>query len=81
MAGRPTKFDPLIRRRLLEAIEGGLPQSLACAQCGVGVTTLARWRDRYGDFAAELKEAEARRAQGLVGHIVKAAPKSWQAAA
>ncbi len=77
----PTKFNPVTERRLIQAIEQGLPQTLACAHAGVGVATFARWRARYEGFDRQVKEAEARRAKTLVDVIQAAAPRSWQAAA
>lgn len=84
MAGKPgggTKFTPLTRQRLLEALERGLTINLACQTAGVSHDSFQRWRAKDASFASELKEAEGRRADRWLAFIEAAAPRHWGAAA
>jgi hypothetical protein len=76
-----TKLTPLVRQRLLEAIERGLTFTLACQTCAISMDSLARWRAKDAAFAAEIREAEGRSADRWLGLVEAAAPKNWLAAA
>jgi len=44
--GRPTKFNNEVLGRLYSALADGMPIKGACIVAGIGVSTLADWRER-----------------------------------
>jgi hypothetical protein len=58
--GRPTKFNEKTIRRLCEALADGLPIKSACIKAGIGVSTLADWRERYPEVETKLEQARDR---------------------
>lgn len=79
---RTTKYTPEVAKKITDAIRLGATYQLACNYAGISTDSFARWRARYADFAARVKEAEG---VGAVGWLVKieqaAAAGNWQAAA
>jgi hypothetical protein len=49
-AGRPTKYEPETIERLLVGLADGLPIKSACMIAGIGVSTLADWREKYPEL-------------------------------
>ena len=67
-AGRPTKSNDATLDRLCAALSDGMSIKSACVVAGIGVTTLADWRDEYpelDDRLAESREFEPRRLRGI----------------
>jgi hypothetical protein len=64
--GRPTKFTPQVRAKLLEAITEGATYKLACKYANVGYSTFADWMQRgaagnpeFIEFSDSVNAAEA----------------------
>ena len=49
--GRPTKFTPATRRRILAAIRDGVPLAHAAALGDISYETFCEWRRRYPEFS------------------------------
>ncbi len=81
MKGRPTKFTPITREAILQALRLGNTRTCAAEAAGIDHGTLSHWTARYPEFLTEVKKAEAEAQQRAVKVIVDAAPTSWQAAA
>lgn len=91
--GRPTRFTPEVRERLLQAVRAGVYMASAAAYAGVHIDTLDDWL-RHGrtdrdagcesDFAA-FSEGMERAAVlveiGALANITAAAANDWRAAA
>src|SRR4029453_1318429 len=56
-AGRPTKYSPETVGRLLAGLADGLSYKSACITAGIGVSTLADWRERYPELEVRMEEA------------------------
>jgi hypothetical protein len=80
-AGRPTKYEPDTIGRLLVGLADGLPIKSACIIAGIGVSTLADWRERYPDLEEHMAEARERARQKMLQRIKRAADDDWRAAA
>lgn len=57
--GRPEKFTPATRRRLIETIAAGVPVCHACAACRVSKSGFHEYRAEHPDFAAKIEQATA----------------------
>jgi|GEM_PF-1871918 len=57
--GRPTKFTPETRVRLVELVARGLPFSHACHAAGVSFQSFSTYRDQHPDFREEIERAVA----------------------
>ena len=79
--GRPSKFTPERRARVLEAITGGATRTAAALHAGIDERTLYRWMDRYVSFASDLTRAEADAELRCTALIQRAAEIDWRAAA
>jgi Bacteriophage Sf6, terminase small subunit-like len=55
--GRPTKYNEKTIARLCEALADGMPIKSACIVAGIGVTTLAEWREKYPEIEERMNEA------------------------
>lgn len=84
--GRPTKLTPTAQKRIVEAIEDGLPVTHACRGAGISPTSFYDWLDRgargekpFARFAEAVEEAKARSVACLVAKI--RASDDWRAAA
>lgn len=81
-AGRPSKYSPLTTQTILDALEEGLPRRFACALAGISQDSLARWLDKYADFATAVAKSEAIAVQQALATIRRAGDDgSWQARA
>ena len=64
---RKEKYDPARVERILNALESGATERIACAYGGISVSTLQRWKARFDDFDQRLQEAEAK---GAIRHLL-----------
>jgi hypothetical protein len=55
--GRPTKYNEQTIERVCAALADGLPIKGACVVAGIGVTTLAEWRDKYPEIEERMNQA------------------------
>jgi hypothetical protein len=55
--GRPTKYNEQTIERLCAALADGLPIKGACVVAGIGVTTLAEWREKYPEIEERMSQA------------------------
>lgn len=88
--GRPTKFTPEIRDKILQAVSVGVPFEVAASSAGITTQTLRNWmkkgeEDATGEFRELLlgvREAEGRALTKWMAIIDKAAQDgNWTAAA
>lgn len=89
--GRPTKFTPEVRERILIAIRAGNYIDTAAQSAGINKDTFYSWMAKaetsgapkeYYDFADDIKKARAEAEIQAVGVIQQAANRgTWQAAA
>lgn len=87
-AGRPSKFTPAVRSRLVDAIRIGNHYEPACRAAGISFQTFRTWlmrgeRDKSGpyfEFFEAVKAAEAEAEVRAVTLWSKAMPKDWRAA-
>lgn len=86
--GRPTKFTPAVRRRILRAISVGLTNAKAARCAGISETVLYEWlkygdehpRSDYAKFAEQLHRARAHCEERLADLLIrKHAPVSERA--
>ena len=79
--GRPSKFTPEAKTRILEALQVGASRNVAAAIAQVHGATLKRWLDEgkdasesspYAKFRAEVLEAEAHPKMRALGVIYQA---------
>jgi hypothetical protein len=80
-AGRPTKYEPDTVGRLLAGLADGLPIKSACIIAGIGVSTLADWREKYPKLEERMAEAREVARQKMLQRIKRAAKDDWRAAA
>jgi hypothetical protein len=80
-AGRPTKYEPDTIGRLLAGLADGLPIKSACIIAGIGVSTLADWREKYPKLEERMAEAREVARQKMLQRIKRAAKHDWRAAA
>lgn len=88
--GRPTKFTPEIKEKILVAIRKGAPYELACNYARIDYTTMLNWKKKaeieldpeYIEFFRDLKEAEGHTSLIWLDVIDKAMKEGqWTAAA
>ena len=89
--GRPSKFTPHTRQKLLEALRAGNYRETACQYAGISHQTLRNWilkaeqpdaPDEYIEFVEAIKKAEADAEVTDIALIRQAAQGgTWQAAA
>lgn len=88
--GRPTKFTPEVKEKILIAIRKGAPYELACNYARLDVSTLYNWKEKaevdklpeYIQFFEDLKEAEGHTSLMWLDVIDKAMKDGqWTAAA
>jgi hypothetical protein len=81
-SGRPTKFTPDTRARILRSVEKGLPLTHAAAGASITLQSLITYRQQCPKFAVALAEAESR---GVVRRLEKIEAASdagdWRASA
>src|SRR5689334_8152845 len=78
--GRPTKYVPAMRERLLELIATGLPFVHACAAAGISFQSFCTYREQFQDFDQEIERAVALAIEKRLQNIRKAADAGdWRA--
>jgi hypothetical protein len=77
--GRPTKFNEEVIARLCSALADGMPIKGACVVAGIGVSTLADWRERDSQIEDAMNEARERARQKALSAIKAAGEKDWRA--
>jgi hypothetical protein len=80
-AGRPSKYNEDTIERLLAGLADGLPIKSACIIAGIGVSTLAEWREKYPALEERMAEAREVARQKMLQRIKRAAKDDWRAAA
>jgi hypothetical protein len=80
-AGRPTKYEPDTIERLLAGLADGLPIKSACIIAGIGVSTLADWREKYPELEERMTSAREVARQKMLQRIKRASEDDWRAAA
>lgn len=86
--GRPTKFTPEVREKILAAIRAGNYAGVAADYAGVGETTFYRWLQKgreaksgkFREFWVAVKKAEREAEVRAVAQIQKHMDSNWQAA-
>jgi hypothetical protein len=76
-AGRPTKYNEETIGRLLAGLADGLPIKSACIIAGIGVSTLADWREKYPELEERMEEAREVARQKMLQRIKRAAEDFW----
>lgn len=79
--GRPTKYNKETIENILGLIQWGSTKEEASIRSGIHRDTLNEWENKYPDFLAAVKRAEALQVTTLVLAIRKAAINDWKAAA
>jgi hypothetical protein len=77
--GRPTKFNGETIERLCSALGDGMSIRSACVVAGIGVTTLADWREQKPGLETRMDEAQELARQTALRAIQKAGDKDWRA--
>lgn len=77
--GRPTKYNKETVDRLCSALADGLSIKSACIVGGIGVTTLAEWRDQKPELETRMEEARELARQKALQGIKAAGEKDWRA--
>ena len=77
--GRPTKRNKKTIERLRAALSDGLSIKSACCVAGIGVTTLAEWRDQDPSLEEHINEAKEIARQKALHAIKTAGKKNWRA--
>jgi hypothetical protein len=65
----------------LVGLADGLPIKSACIIAGIGVSTLADWREKYPELEERMAEAREKARQQALQRIKRAADDDWRAAA
>jgi hypothetical protein len=79
--GRPTKYNETTIERLCEALADGLPVKSACTIAGIGVSTLAEWREQHTGLEERMGEARERYREKALQTIKRAIDAhDWRAA-
>lgn len=91
--GRPTKLTPEVQEEILRGIRAGAYPEVAAQRVGVSRTAFYEWMQRgrqareageadlYADFADAVEQAKGHAETKAVAVVLKAADKSWRAAA
>jgi len=74
--GRPTKYSAARAKLICDAIGSGQTAREIAAAQGTPWQTICNWRDRYPEFAAQLKAAQAARAELMAAEILEIADDS-----
>ena len=77
--GRPTKYSHKVVERLCNGLADGMPIKGACVVAGIGVTTLADWRERHPRLEDRLSEARELARRKALQAIKAAGEKDWRA--
>ena len=85
---RPSKLTPETQKRIIDAIELGLPPEAAAAHAGIACSTFYKWTARgreeddgpYAELVEALKSAEHKGEGSLALLVRRAAEVDWKAA-
>src|SRR6266853_5611143 len=77
--GRPTKYSHHVLERFCAALSDGMPIKGACVVAGIGVTTLAEWREKRPEIEQRIDEARELARQKALQRIKAAGEKEWRA--
>lgn len=78
-AGRPTKDNPDKRALILDAIATKkMPRYLAAKFARIHRDTLSSWLDKDPEFLAEIEQAEAQAAHGLLQVVTQDSNGAWK---
>ncbi len=86
--GRPTKFTPQTKKKLLDAIRMGNYREPSCAFAGISVSTFYAWLDKgkrqkkgqFVEFLEAVEHAEAEAEVRMVAQWQAHIPRDWRAA-
>lgn len=68
-AGRPTKLDDLIAKRVCDSVAAGNSRKCAAQSVGVNVATLLRWMQEHREFRERVYAADAKAETYVVGRL------------
>jgi hypothetical protein len=68
------RYEPDTIGRLGAGLADGLPIKSACLIAGIGVSTLADWREKYPELEERMAEAREVARQKMLQQIKRAAP-------
>jgi len=74
--GRPTKYSVARAKRICDAIAAGRTAREIAATQEIPWQTVCNWRDQHPEFAAQLKAAQAARAELMAEEILEIADDS-----
>ena len=74
--GRPTKYSAARAKLICDAIAKGQTAREIAASQGIHWQTVCNWRDRHPEFAAQLRAAQAARAELMAEEILEIADDS-----
>lgn len=85
--GRPSKFTPETKAKILEVVGVGVPFSVAAKYAGIDERNLRRWIEKgrsetkgeYHAFVDALDQAESKAEVRVVAEWQKHLPKKWEA--
>ncbi len=69
--GRPSKFTPATRRKILASVRQGLPLSHCCVAAAITPNSLASYRDASPPFDAALQRAAAKGIERRLSVVTK----------
>jgi hypothetical protein len=75
-AGRPTKYTAARAKRICDAIASGQTAREIAATEEIHWQTVCNWRDQHPEFAAQLRAAQAARAELMAEEILQIADDS-----
>lgn len=86
--GRPTKFTPETKKKLLDAIRMGNYREPSCAFAGISVSTFYAWLDKgkrqkkgeFVEFLEAVTRAEAEAELRMIAQWQAHIPRDWRAA-
>lgn len=79
--GAKSKHTPDVVTQILELIRAGNYESTAFQAVGISEATFYDWKKNKPEFSQAIKKAESEAVQSRVAIVMKAARKSWTAAA
>jgi len=85
---RPTKLNPAVSERIVQALRAGNYAEAACRAAGIGPSTYYRWLELgqsedsgpHRDFLEQVRRAEAEAEVHAVALLRRAMPEDWRAA-
>ncbi|MGI6625531.1 MAG: hypothetical protein ACOX57_08950 [Limnochordia bacterium] len=86
--GRPSKFTPKTRKKLLDAIRMGNYREPSCSYAGISVSTFYAWLDKgkrqkkgqFVEFLEAVAQAEAEAEVRMIAQWQAHIPRDWRAA-